>query len=578
MSLRSTADILRLLDALQEHVADELEGQDLDFKEWIARSVRDARAQVIDMAVCMANGGGGTVVFGVADKVRGRARAIVGVPGDIDVPALTSAIYNGTDPKITAAFEELSVPEGTGRLLVMQVFGGLAPYTDTAGSGRIRQGKDCLPLTGTLRAQVMVESGTADFTAPPCAEPPAALLSPAAMEVLRKVAAAENAPADLLARPDLDLLGALGVVQDGRLSRAGVLLGGSDDALARVVPNYLWTHLRMRSDTDYSDRADGRSALALALMRLEERINADNPITTIEHGFYHFEYRAYPERALREALLNALCHTDFRIASPVLVKQYTERLDISNPGGFIGGITPANILNHAPVARNPVLVQALMRLRLVNRSNLGISRMYEATLTEGKSPPRIDEPGRMVRVSFCRQAVSAPFRAFVADEAQRGHILTVPQLIVLHHLLAHPEADTATLALNCQKSEEQMLDLLDDMARRLGHVERGGAGRGTFWTLAPDLHERLAEPGQVLRDRRLDWEAVKARVLSLLVERARRGQPGLANADLRQITRLSRRHVLRLMQELMTAHPEIQPPGRGRWGRYRYESGQPAAD
>ena len=130
MSLRSTADILRLLDALQEHVADELEGQDLDFKEWIARSVRDARAQVIDMAVCMANGGGGTVVFGVADKVRGRARAIVGVPGDIDVPALTSAIYNGTDPKITAAFEELSVPEGTGRLLVMQVFGGLAPYTD----------------------------------------------------------------------------------------------------------------------------------------------------------------------------------------------------------------------------------------------------------------------------------------------------------------------------------------------------------------------------------------------------------------------------------------------------------------
>ena len=59
----------------------------------------------------------------------------------------------------------------------------------------------------------------------------------------------------------------------------------------------------------------------------------------------------------------------------------------SYPGGLPGGITPENILRHETVARNPALVDALTRLRLVNRSNLGVRRMFQALLIEGKEPP-----------------------------------------------------------------------------------------------------------------------------------------------------------------------------------------------
>ena len=62
-------------------------------------------------------------------------------------------------------FEELLVPEGSGRLLIMQIHPGLPPYTDTAGRGSIRIGKDCQPLTGTLRRKIAVETGETDFTA-----------------------------------------------------------------------------------------------------------------------------------------------------------------------------------------------------------------------------------------------------------------------------------------------------------------------------------------------------------------------------------------------------------------------------
>lgn len=574
----SQAAILALLDRLDEVPADELEGQELDFKEWDTRSKHGALNLLVEMAVCMANGGGGTVIFGVRDKLVGRAQAIVGIPPEIDINILARTVYDETDPRLTPEFENLMVPEGSGRLLLMHVRGMLKPYTTTAGMGKIRIGKDCMPLTGSQRAKILVETGESDFTAQVIDGPPEALISPAAMEILRQVAAQENAPGDLLARTDIDLLGALEVIVDGRLTRAGLFLGGNEKAIERHLPHYLWTHLRMVSDTDYQDRADGRQALAQALTRLEDRINADNPITTVEHGLYHFEYRAYPARALREALMNALCHADFALASPVLVKQFSGRLEISNPGGFIGGITPGNILNHAPVARNPALVAALARLRLVNRSNLGIGRMFEAMLIEGKEPPRIENEGGIVRVGFRRQEVSAPFRAFIADEGKAGRILSVAQLLVLHYLLAHAEADTATLAEMAQRDEVSMLGSLDEMARVQGYVERGGAGRGTWWRLAAHLHRKLAGPGHPERDQRIEWEAAKARVLSVLMSRARQAESGLGNEDIRTITHLDRAQVKRLMRELRQDHPEIRSPGRGRGAVYEWVAGNGQAN
>lgn len=74
-----------------------------------------------------------------------------------------------------------------------------------------------------------------------------------------------------------------------------------------------------------------------------------------------------------------------------LVKQYTDRIEISNPGGLVGDLTPENILHHPPAARNRCLVDALGRLRLINRMNLGMERIYSSLLMEGKPPPDIED-------------------------------------------------------------------------------------------------------------------------------------------------------------------------------------------
>ncbi|HRF91205.1 MAG TPA: ATP-binding protein, partial [Desulfobacter postgatei] len=120
--MRSISEITAFLTEFDHCIADDLEDQDLDFKQWDTQSRNKAVKTMVEMAVCMANGGGGTVVFGVADRVRGRERAILGVPLEIDINLLKKAVYDQTDPKITPVFEELRVPEGTGRILIMQVY------------------------------------------------------------------------------------------------------------------------------------------------------------------------------------------------------------------------------------------------------------------------------------------------------------------------------------------------------------------------------------------------------------------------------------------------------------------------
>lgn len=248
--MRNEQQILHLLDQLAESVADDLEGQDLDFKRWPIH-VKEAVDQVVSMAVCMANGNGGTVVFGVADRVKGRKNAILGVPAGVDVNLLLKAVFDRTAPTITPRFEELSVPEGTGRLLLMHINQGVPPYTDSAGHGTVRVGKECKPLTGTMRREILEVSGDSDFTATVVSDPLEKLLSASAMERLRQMAVMEKASPDLVGGTDADLLDALGLLRNGGLTIAGLLLAGNETALRRHVPGAGWTWLFQRTDTAY---------------------------------------------------------------------------------------------------------------------------------------------------------------------------------------------------------------------------------------------------------------------------------------------------------------------------------------
>lgn len=108
------------------------------------------------------------------------------------------------------------------------------------------------------------------------------------------------------------------------------------------------------------------------------------------------------------------------------------------------------------------------------------------------------------------------------------------------------------------------------MEKQYSHIERGGTGRGAYWTMRSDLHRSLVADSVPERGARIGWGTAKTRILSVLKQRAAHDEPGLTNREIRQIARLDRNQVYRLVQQLMEEEPRIVMVGNKRYARYEY--------
>lgn len=566
-AMPTTQEVLGLLDELDRVCADELERQDIDFKEWDRKGRIQAVNLILETVICLANGGGGALVVGVCDKDVGRAKAIVGVPDFVDVNQLRRSIYDRTDPRLSPSIEELRVPEGTGRILVLQVRGELRPYTDSQGAAKIRVGTECKPLTGSLRAEMMASAGESDVTAGEVEGALDDLVSPRGMENLRAIAARQNKPEELLSKSDRDFLSSLELLSErGKLRRAGLLLVGKTEHITRHFPGYAWSFARMVSSTEYDNPERGKDCLAIAIPRIEEFIRPNNPVTTVEQGLLHLEFRKYPDIAIREALMNAFAHADYRIPGLIQVRLSDERLEIANPGGLIGGIAPENILRHAPIARNATLVNALISLGLVNRNNLGIGRMYRAMLLDGKEPPVIRDEGSAVRVVFMAGDFSAPFRGFVEETMRDGFRLSLEHLLVLNYLVRHEEIGLATAAQICQQDPREARESVRQLVTR-GILEAHRQGAEPIWKLSRTVARQFSDLNLVLVRPLTRNEAAMASVLDAMENGPGGVRRGMSSGEIRELTGLDEAGAKYLMRK-MREKGLVRSTGKGPLARW----------
>jgi ATP-dependent DNA helicase RecG len=93
----------------------------------------------------------------------------------------------------------------------------------------------------------------------------------------------------------------------------------------------------------------------------------------------------YPEAAVRELLMNAILHRSYDSGSPVRFLQFTDRIEIQNPGTLYGEARPENFPRQTSY-RNPIIAEAMKTLGVVNRYGRGVERA-QALLSKNGSPP-----------------------------------------------------------------------------------------------------------------------------------------------------------------------------------------------
>ena len=529
MNIPDNTEILALLDRLDAQPAHELESEYLDFKSWTGAK-EDLRTAV-EYAVCFANAGGGVVIFGVNDQQHGRAAAIHGAKGyDLDV--WRRGIFDSTRPNLAVDVEELPVPEGTGRLLIVRIPNGpTPPYGTAQGVFKQRVGKNCMPLDPAGFARARVSSGAIDWSGQ-ATDLPASALDPVELARARAILRRFNPESELLRANDADFLKGLGAVRGGRVTHAGLLLFGQSEVITEHCPQAQVHYVHQPNETAAARNDQWRVGLLLALERIELAFSGPaNPEEELSVGLFKLRVPAFPLESVREAVLNALTHRDYTDPGEVLIRHTPREVVVTSPGGFVGGITVENFLRHEPVARNRTLADALVRLRLVEAAGMGRRRMWVQSLSLGKPAPRPESDGHRVTLRLSNTGCDSAMVGLVSRLHQEGRDIGLDTLLVLSHLREHPYVDAEATARILRVDPDDARRMLDELGPSgLGLLERKSHTRSATFHLTKGIARELLGKAAYTRARGLNPIRYAEMVREYLHD-----HPSITNRDVREL-------------------------------------------
>ena len=359
------------------------EGERFEFK---AAGTRFSFTELQKYVSAISNEGGGGIVFGVSND---RPRKVIGSHAFEQPERTRKGLIESL--RINVDFEVFN--EGTDdRVLVFSVPSrpiGLPVQAD--GIAWWRDGDSLVPMPEDVRAKIYGESGL-DFSAEVCKGATFADLDPDAIETFRQVWMEKRGNKRIanVSREQL-LKDCEALNRKGEITYAALILFGTREALGEFLGNAETVFEYRASDASgpAGKREEFREGFFLYFDRLWELIDARNLKLPYQEGFFLYDVYAYNERAVREAVLNAVCHRNYQLPGSVFVRQYPDKIVFESPGGFIGGITPENVIDRQS-ARNRRLAEILGRCGLVERSGQGMNLIYEESIKDAKSLPDFD--------------------------------------------------------------------------------------------------------------------------------------------------------------------------------------------
>lgn len=521
------------------------EGTNLEFKE--ARKSFHFE-KLVEYCVALANEGGGKIIFGVSDR---RPRRIVGTAAFAEPGRTEAGLHDRLSHRIPV--EEIQTADG--RVLVAHVPGRL-PGTAWQIGGRYlkRAGDDLVALADVELRAFFAETGP-DFSAELCPGASLSDLSPQALAAFRDRWARKTRDERKRGWTDAQMLGNAELALDGGVTYAALILFGTRAALGRWLAQaeLVFEYRSSEVSGPAADREEFREGFFLWQDAIWEKINLRNERQSYQDGLFRMDLPTFDEVPVREALLNAVAHRDYRLGGSVFVRQHAHRLEVVSPGGLPAGITPSNILDQQN-PRNRRLAEALAKCGLIERSGQGMNLMVENAIRQGKPLPSFAGTStHEVRLTLEGMVRSPAFVRFMERLGEET-------------LQAFSTYDFLTL--DCLHREQELPDPLKTRLPGLiaaGAVESIGRGKGIRYLLSQRLYAALGAKGVYTRKRGLDRETNKA-----LLERHLRGQ-GNAGAPLSELRQVlpseSESGVQRLLDELRS-EGRVALRGQKRWARW----------
>ncbi|MDA3881513.1 MAG: putative DNA binding domain-containing protein [Prolixibacteraceae bacterium] len=164
----------------------------------------------------------------------------------------------------------------------------------------------------------------------------------------------------------------LGFINKNKLTRAMELLLGSHHTSIHIG--------RFKSPSTIIDDIVIRSPLVVAV---EEAMTFIKRNISLAYNFtgelQRDEKWQYPLQAIREILLNAIIHRDYRKPTDLIIKIFDDRIEFSNPGNLYGSLTVEDLATdtYQPQHRNKLIAEAFYLMGEVEKYGTGFIRIRD---------------------------------------------------------------------------------------------------------------------------------------------------------------------------------------------------------
>ncbi len=310
--------------------------------------------------IAFANTNGGTIYIGVDDSGK-----VIGVASvDQMIQRITSLIRDSVMPDVTmfVHYETVSV-EGKQILRITVSRGTARPYYIVSKGMKsdgvyVRQGTTSAPATDASIRQMIQETDGDSY------EKMRSLKQDLTFSYASGIFENQGL---VLEDPQMKTLGILST--DDTYTNLGLLLS---DQCPHIIKAAVFGG---KDQTLFQDRREFTGSLLRQVDDAYAFMDLRNERTATFDGLQRTDHRAYPEAALREALLNAFIHRDYSYAASTLISAYADRIEIISVGGLVSGFTLADVMTGFSICRNPNLANVFYRLNLIEAYGTGLKKI-----------------------------------------------------------------------------------------------------------------------------------------------------------------------------------------------------------
>lgn len=501
--------------------------------------------ELIDAVVAFANTNGGDLYLGVEDDGR-----ITGLhPDHRDSIQLSAFIANKTIPPVSVRIETIKAEK---TILVIHVPQSRSIVASSSGKIQRRRIKadgspENIPMYPYEINTRLSELSLLDFSAQPVPGAIYSDLDPLEKERLRQMIMTYNGEKNLLELPDDEIEKALQLTVNVNNqivpTYAGLLLLGRQERIKELMPTAEAGFQALRG-TDVTVNESFFLPMLAAIERIAEFIDVRNSEQEMEMGMFRISIPEFDKRAVREAIVNAFAHRDYTRLGRVLVQMDSDGLTISNPGGFIEGVSYENILTVEPHGRNPVLADALKRIGLAERTGRGVDRIFEGSLRYGRDIPDYSASTSVsVKLFIPRGMPDQHIVRMITEYQQKsGEPISLNALFVLNTLKRNRRMSAEEIGKETYLSDAKLRATLERLTEA-GLIEAIGNNRGRTYVLSAKMYH---DPVKYVRQTDID----QIRYKELIIKLANQKQ-FITRKDVIELLHITPPQAYRLLQKLV---------------------------